>query len=474
MSFVSQIFWFFALIVFVGYLWAPKRHRWLLMLLASYAFYAYWDWRYVPLIFLSTAVDFYCVRQMFRCSEKSAKRPWLVITVLVNIGILFFFKYWNFAGTNLDALFGLHIETHQLLLPLGISFYTFQTLSYSFDAYAGRIKEEKSFGMFCLYVSFFPQLVAGPIERSQSLLPQLKNLGVATVSQFRHGVFLIVWGLVLKLVIADNLTKPANSLYFSDVALPFYYYWFAGLLVSFKIYCDFMAYSEIARGLASLFGVQLTTNFRRPFLARDIHDFWQRWHISLTRWIGVYLQMPLYRKFSSVRARYLVTIFVMTVVGFWHGASWNFILFGLFHGLLLAFWSPVATALCSVFDPGKTIAGLLGRLVLMFVLLLGSAMFYISDGQWLGTVLYRMFDLSSAFAVEYSDGLPYKLFLLKAATGFCLLTIYSLAAEYRKLDMAAWMVAAPSVYRWTGYFGLLFMTALFGNFDVESFIYFEF
>ncbi len=298
---------------------------------------------------------------MGREENKSARKPYLWISLTINLGILFCFKYWNFIGSNASLLFSVEFELHDLLLPLGLSFYTLQTLSYIFDVYLGKIKPERHLGLFCLYVSFFPQLVAGPIERSRTLLPQLKSLGLPTLYQFRYGLLLIAWGFFIKLVIADNLSASINSVYFGDEHFSFWVYWVIGGLVTLKIYCDFMAYSEIARGVGMLFGVKLTLNFRRPLFATNLRAFWQRWHISLTRWIGDYIQIPLLRRYPTQPHRSIVTIITLVIIGFWHGASWNFILFGLFHGVVMVLWSLMAKKI-SIFCGGRvTFSALYGR-----------------------------------------------------------------------------------------------------------------
>lgn len=337
----------------------PQRYRWVLMLLASYTFYAYWDWRYIPLLFASSFIDYFFALKMGEKERKFARRPYLYISLLVNLGILFGFKYWDFIGSNVSSLLSVDFELYNLLLPLGLSFYTLQTLSYTFDVYLGKIKPERHLGIFCLYVSFFPQLVAGPIERSRALLPQLKSLSLPTLYQFRYGLLLIVWGFFIKLVIADNLTASINSVYFGEAHFSSWIYWLIGALVILKIYCDFMAYSEIARGVGLLFGVKLTLNFRRPLFATNLRGFWQRWHISLTRWVGDYIQIPLLRRYSTEPLRSVVTIITLMIIGLWHGASWNFIIFGLFHGnfiifglfhgLVMVLWNPISkfiNALC--------------------------------------------------------------------------------------------------------------------------------
>ncbi|MFK7894091.1 MAG: MBOAT family protein, partial [Granulosicoccus sp.] len=340
-------------------------------------------------------------------------------------------------------------------------------------AYYGRLKPEPHFGYFCLFVSFFPQLVAGPIERSQSLLPQLKGLDLATKQQFRQGALLIMWGLMLKIVVADNLTQTITAIYFADSHYSVFMYWLAGLLVSFKIYCDFMAYSEIARGLALFFGVKLSKNFRRPFLAPNIYEFWQRWHVSLTRWIGVYINMPLARRFPKDPQRSLASIVTMTLIGLWHGASWNFVLFGVYHGVLLATWNPASRLASQFLKVGKVVSVVTSRLVLIFVWITGSTMFFIADFDKMIEVFRLMFQMTGASA-DPSYNIPYKLPLAKALLGLSLLTLYSFVAEYRKIETVDHVAQSTSVLRWTAFLGLSTVILLFGNFEVEDFVYFEF
>lgn len=406
--------------------------------------------------------------------EKSARRPWMWLSLAVNLGILFLFKYWNFVGTNLNYLFESHIDVHHLLLPLGISFYTFQSLSYTLDAYEEKIKPEKHLGYFCLYVSFFPQLVAGPIERSRSLLPQVKSLGIATIEQFRFGLLLIVWGLFLKLVIADNLTTFINGILFSGSHHPFWLYWVAGALVSIKIYCDFMAYSEIARGLAQLFGVKLTRNFRRPFFAANANEFWQRWHISLTRWIGVYVQLPLLKRFRSPGSHYFVTIATMTIIGLWHGASWNFILFGLFQGILLSIWKPVGRLLSSWTGLSGTWSRTVSRLLMAIAWIFSGILFYISDTQTLFSTLSAMLNFNELFSTFSIGSLPGKFNLAQALLGIALLSTYSIIAELKNVEMANYLTTSRSLYRWVSVNSIFVLIFLLGNFNAEDFIYFEF
>ncbi len=475
LSFVSITFLFFFPIVFLLYCAVPTRFKYLLLLGASYLFYSYWDWRYLPLLLVSTLIDYYCAQKMGECKTRKQRKPWLWLTLTINLGLLFTFKYWNFIGYNFNILFDGNIELHHLLLPLGLSFYTLQTLSYSFDVYLEKVKPERHFGYFCLYVSFFPQLVAGPIERSRKLLPQLKSLRIATIYEFRYGLLLMLWGFFLKLVIGDNLTAFINSIYFTDTIFPAWVYWLVGGLVTFKIYCDFMAYSEIARGLALLFGVKLMLNFRRPLLATNLRGFWQRWHISLTHWIGDYIQIPLLQRFKSYHARSLITVFTLCIIGLWHGASWNFILFGLFHGLMTIIWIPISNLFKHKLKFTAFTRQCWGRIILALVLMFSAPMFYIADIDSLQTILMTMLNFETFFmAIPVLEWQIEIQFLTEALLGIILLTAYSFMAEYKQLELADKLAKGHSSVRWLSAMTVLLLIFVFGNFASESFIYFKF
>ncbi|WP_083250317.1 MBOAT family O-acyltransferase [Shewanella colwelliana] len=474
MSFVSIAFLFFLPLVFISYYLLPTKYRWALMLCVSYSFYAYWDWRYVPLLFISSLIDYLCALKMASQGKKTSRRPFLYLSLFVNLGILFSFKYWNFFGSNLQALLNVEVGLHHLLLPLGLSFYTLQTLSYTFDVYLDKIKAERHLGYFCLYVSFFPQLVAGPIERSRSLLPQLKALALPTLYQFRYGLLLIAWGFFVKLVIADNLTASINSVYFSDQRFSFWLYWITGALVTLKIYCDFMAYSEIARGVALLFGVKLTINFRRPLLATNLRSFWQRWHISLTRWIGDYIQIPLLRRFPTEPSRSFVTIVTLVIIGLWHGASWNFILFGLFHGIAMVLWFPVAKGFKVVLGREANSFHIASRLSLAIVLMFSAPMFYIHDSSILYSAISNMLSFGDDNDLLDSMDIEGKLMLVKAFLGTVVLLCVSFYDEFKGHNCIQEVAIASSLKRWGLTLLVLLNILLFGNFVSEPFIYFEF
>lgn len=346
MNFHSWAFALFFPAVLAGYYVLPRRaqNRWLLA--ASYLFYGAWDWRFTGLLFVSTLTDYLCGLGMGKATSPRARKALLGASLAVNLGILFFFKYFLFLCENLAAALralGIAATTPEwsILLPAGISFYTFQTLSYSIDVYRRRIEPERNFWDYALFVSFFPQLLAGPIERAASLLPQIREPRRVAPEGFQEGVFLVFWGLVKKLFIADNLR--AWLLLYGDPSGP------GGgaavLLASyaflFQLYCDFSAYSDIARGLAKCLGFELMENFRAPLFAKNIQDMWARWHISLTTWVRDYVYYPLALRRRGGRApnETLLIGFTFVLIGLWHGAAWNFAVWGAYHGALLALYA---------------------------------------------------------------------------------------------------------------------------------------
>ena len=338
----AEFFLFFPVVVFLYFLLPFKSRVWFL-LGASYFFYASWKIEYLGLILFSTLIDYYVGLQIGDSKEKSKKKRWLYLSIFANLSILFVFKYYNFFienATELLGFLGLNYVAPiaNLLLPIGISFYTFQSMSYSIDVYNGKIEPEKNFGVFALYVSFFPQLVAGPIERANRLLPQLKKNYNFEYERVVSGLKQMLWGFFKKLVIADNLASIVDLIYsspgdYGGLLLLFGTYCFA-----FQIYCDFSGYSDIAIGAARVLGINLMENFNLPYLSKSIPEFWKRWHISLSEWFRDYVYIPLggNRVSSSLLIFNIMAVF--TISGLWHGANWTFIIWGGLHGLFyLAF-----------------------------------------------------------------------------------------------------------------------------------------
>jgi D-alanyl-lipoteichoic acid acyltransferase DltB (MBOAT superfamily) len=343
MLFNSISFVFFFPIVFLLYWFATKGKRkpqnWLL-LAASYYFYACWDYRFLFLLIFSTLLDYYTGIKMHDAASRQSRKIWLWISIGINLGFLGFFKYYNFFVTSFaDALtsLGLHanVSTLNVILPVGISFYTFHGLSYVIDIYYNKIKPERDFVDYSLFVSFFPLLVAGPIERATHLLPQIKRDRVFDFNKASDGIRQIIWGFFKKIVIADNCAEYVNTVFGNAGSHTGSTLLMAALFFAFQIYCDFSGYSDIALGTARLLGFDLLRNFAFPYFSRDIAEFWRRWHISLSSWFRDYLYIPLGGSKVGTLTKVRNTFIIFVVSGFWHGANWTFIIWGLLNAIYI-------------------------------------------------------------------------------------------------------------------------------------------
>ena len=336
------------IVVFYNFYLHLQRHRraqnlWLL--LGSYVFYGWWDWRFLSLLWISTIVDYLVGGRLARTDDPGARKRWLMLSLTTNLGILGTFKYFDFftesfaaaagaVGWSVDAL------TLDLVLPVGISFYTFQTLSYTIDIYRRRIEPTTELLDFAVYVAFFPQLVAGPIERAATFLPQVARPRTITAGQIEAGLFLIIWGLFKKVVIADNVAAVANEVFNNHAGYEGFDLLIGALAFTLQIYGDFSGYSDIARGLAKLMGFELMVNFALPYVSRTPSEFWRRWHISLSSWLRDYLYISLGGNRGGQWKTYRNLSLTMLLGGLWHGAAWNFVLWGAFHGLILCIYRP--------------------------------------------------------------------------------------------------------------------------------------
>ncbi len=335
----------FALFFAAFYLLYLGLFRWrrlqnLLLLVASYVFYGWWDWRFLSLIAISTVVDFWVGRRLAGAADPVRRKRLVTLSVVVNLSILGFFKYYNFfvdsfreaagsLGWEVDAL------TLGIVLPVGISFYTFQTLSYSVDVYRKKMPASESILDFAVFVAFFPQLVAGPIERAARFLPQIQKPRSLSAGQWEAGLYLVVWGLFKKVVLADNAALLANEIFNDHTQYEGLDLLVGALAFTLQIYGDFSGYSDIARGLAKWLGFDLMLNFRLPYFARDPSDFWERWHISLSSWLRDYLYIPLGGNRGGTLFTWRNLALTMLLGGLWHGARWNFVIWGAFHGAIL-------------------------------------------------------------------------------------------------------------------------------------------
>ncbi len=342
MFFNSISFAIFLPIVFLLYWFVfnkSKKTQNVVLIIASYYFYSCWDWRFLFLLIFSTLLDYTSGIMMENSSTAKTRKFWLWLTIGINLGFLGVFKYYDFFALSFaELLNGIGFEAHpyllKLVLPVGISFYTFHGLSYVIDIYYKRIKAEHNFVDYSLFVSYFPLLVAGPIERATHLLPQVKVKRIFNFVQGKEGVKLILFGLFKKMVVADNCAFFADQIFSNSTSYSGPELWLGSILFAFQIYGDFSGYSDIAIGTSKLFGIELLKNFNFPYFAKDIADFWRRWHISLSSWFRDYLYIPLGGSRGS-RLKQVRNVFVIFLVsGFWHGANWTFIIWGAIHALL--------------------------------------------------------------------------------------------------------------------------------------------
>ncbi len=344
MIFSSFDFIFFFISIYLFYYLVPAKLRWLLLLIGSYFFYMYWEPSYIILIITSTLIDYLVSKRLAKTSGRKIRIRLLLLSIVSNLGLLFTFKYFNFFNEiifDVGELFGYDYSVNKLdlLLPVGISFYTFQTLSYTIDVYRKKITPERHLGKFALYVSFFPQLVAGPIERASNLLPQIGRVSKLKFNsdQFISGFTQVLFGFFKKVVVADTLAIYVDSIYNNYQYHSGFSLLFATYMFAFQIYCDFSGYSDIAIGSARMMGFDFKENFKLPYFSKSITEFWRRWHISLSSWLRDYLYIPLGGSRGRIKVlTYRNLMITMLLGGLWHGASWNFIIWGGLNGLYLA------------------------------------------------------------------------------------------------------------------------------------------
>ena len=446
----------------------------LLLLVASYVFYGWWDWRFLGLIALSTVVDFLVGIRIEKAPDKARKKRWLWVSLGVNLGILGYFKYANFFIENWIAAWQsvgitMHAATLQIILPVGITFYTFQTLSYSIDIYRGKLKATREPVAFAAFVAFFPQLVAGPIERATNLLPQITAPRKFTFEQGRDGMRLILWGMFKKVVVAASCAPYVDMCMADPSAVSGSTLVLGAFLFFFQMYADFSGYSDIAIGTAKLFGFELMTNFKFPYLARNFAEFWRSWHISLNTWIIDYLFMPLVLAWRKAGKRGIIGSIVLTFAlsGLWHGAHWTFILWGVLNGLLFLPFilkGDLRRTDGSVLAQGRWLPAPREALQVATVLTVTALL----------GVFFRAPDLAIAF--EYALHIPTQ--LLSAPTGLPDNTAAFLGAlvgmEYMNRETPRRPLHLPWLpIRWAAYMVLAYL--IVDRFNAqEAFIYFQF
>jgi len=337
MLFNSFPYWIFFFIVAALFYSVPFRFGKVLLVLASYVFYMWWDWRFIVLILTSTVVDYYLGIFLETATGRRKKRL-LIVSLVVNLGILGFFKYYDFFAGSLAALLRIPQSSVvlQIVLPIGVSFYTFASLSYTFDVYWGKMKAVRNPIDYALFIAFFPHLIAGPIIRARQFISQIWSWRPPTAIVVQSGIILVMTGLIKKMVFADRFAVVSDSYFNDPMSHPGWLAAWSGCIAFFmQVFFDFSGYTDIARGCAKLLGFEFPLNFARPFLARNPADFWQRWHITLSTWVRDYLFMPFSRGKKGRFVLYRNLIIVMILVGLWHGANWTFVAWGAYHGILL-------------------------------------------------------------------------------------------------------------------------------------------
>ncbi len=487
MSFISIEYVILFITAISLYYILPHKFRWILLLAASYTFYMFWKPSFIILLLASTSVDYFAAIQMSKTDNKRKRKMFLLLSLFVNLGLLGFFKYFGMVDTAVSSLLlsaGINYAGTgwNILLPIGISFYTFQTIGYTIDVYRGTVQPEKHFGYFALYVSFFPQLVAGPIERASNLLPQLKKKFHFDYAQSVEGMMLICWGFFKKAIIADRLAIAIDSIFATPEEFSGIHLFVSGAVFLYQLYFDFSSYTDIARGTAKILGINLMINFRRPFAARTISDLWSRWHISLTSWFASYLSVPLYKKFRKLNKRFayiLSTIITLAICGLWHGADWSFIVWGAFLAIVMIFGNltrPFRKKVKSKLKIDKM--PMLNR-TLEFIGVMSTVT--------IAMVFFRAPDISSAISffrqmftpnnVPLFTGLLERLNINRIelaiiATGCLIVEIVQYMGRNRRLFEK--LSTRKPVFRYAVYLGIIMTILILGKFTGSPYIYFQF
>ncbi|MEG3638076.1 MBOAT family O-acyltransferase [Magnetococcus sp. PR-3] len=467
MIFHSFDFILFLMVVLSGYWLLGRRAQNLFLLAASYFFYGYIHPWFLNLILISTVTDYFCGLGMAR--HPHYKRWYLIISLVINLGMLAIFKYFGFFVENVQELLVLaglpsFSFTLEILLPVGISFYTFQTLSYTIDIYRGTLKPRRNFLDMALFVAFFPQLVAGPIERAKRLLPQIEQTRTIDVGQFTGALMLMAWGFFKKLVIADNVAVLVDKVF--AVEDPSFTLLWAGVFAfAIQIFCDFSAYSDIARATARLLGFELSPNFNHPYLAVSPSDFWRRWHMSLSYWIRDYVYIALGGSQAKPLRAAVNLMITFSLCGLWHGASWNFVIWGTYHGLLILLYRGMDHFVPTSWHPPKVIQILV--------------MFMFTNIGWLifreGDLGYLMHDLTLTPFGESPDQRLAGLYILFTVFLYSLpIWLHALWARWHHRWMRSGLWQLPGIPYYLATSVLLFLISILHAERMADFIYFQF
>lgn len=467
---------FFPIITFIYFI-LPHQYRWIHLLLASCIFYCFFIPIYLLILLITILIDYFAAIYIEK-TEGDKKKAWLILSIISTCLVLFVFKYFNFFNTNFKELahfFNLNypIPALNIVLPIGLSFHTFQSLSYVIEVFRGNQKAEKHFGIYSLYVMFYPQLVAGPIERPQNIIPQLHEKHFFNYDDTIFGLKKMAWGMFKKVVIADRLSIYVNAVYNNSENHSGNSLILATIFFSFQIYCDFSGYSDIAIGSARVMGIKLMTNFNRPYFAKSIAEFWARWHISLSTWFRDYLYISLGgNRISSVR-KYINLFITFLLSGFWHGANWTYVIWGgLNGGYLLTgqfFYRELKVINTNITKMGMGNSLIFFNTLLTYIPICFSCIFFRAKDITTATAIIRkiFFDRGPIFISENKT-------LIFSFTFLFLLLVVELIEEYKLFNNFSLFNNSNFVVRRLSYTGIVICILMFGVFDSSQFIYFQF
>jgi alginate O-acetyltransferase complex protein AlgI len=481
MLFNSLAFAIFFPIVTLIYFLIPYRWRWLHLLIASCIFYMFFIPIYILILIFTIIID-YIAGILIENAEGKKRKLFLILSLISNMGGLAIFKYYNFFIENLDAsLKFLHIDYASpllnLILPIGLSFHTFQAMSYTIEVYRGNQKAERHFGIYSLYVMFYPQLVAGPIERPQNLIHQFYEKHDFDYQRVTDGLKFMLWGMFKKVVIADRLAIYVDKVYNNPLNYDGWNFIIATIFFAFQIYCDFSGYSDIAIGAARVMGFKLMTNFNRPYHARSIAEFWKRWHISLSTWFRDYLYIPLGGNRTTKFWWYFNLFLTFLISGVWHGAKWTFVIWGALNGLylLVSIWTE---------KPRKRLVEFIGldkhqslrqsiQLLITFTLTCYAWLFFRANS--LTDVIYIHRSIASSLIHPFREIIQFPFSLNEFLLCLCVIAFLELIHyTERKREMWSYLTNKPLYLRWAVYYGFILVIFYLGGFGSNHFIYFQF
>jgi len=501
MLFNSFQYLFYFLLTLAGYALAPKNFRHIFLFFASMLFYMAWNPQYAVLMLISISTTWICALFLEKISDNNTKwnlpfhkKLCIISCLIINLGILFFFKYCNFFTESLNGVFeilGIHSIFPRLdvLLPIGISFYTFQAIGYIIDVYRGEIRAERNFCRYALFISFFPQLVAGPIERSRNMQSQIKNLSTLKIFQYNdvfHGVVYVVWGVFMKMVIADRAAILVDTVYNTYWNYNGFSLSIATVLFALQIYCDFASYSAIAIGCSRIMGIRLMENFNAPYLAPSISDFWRRWHISLSTWFRDYLYFPLGGSRKGDARTYINLMIVFVVSGLWHGANWTFILWGAVHGVAQVIGrllKPIKNKINEVLHTNTDCFSFrFGQIAITFSIVCFAWIFFRAKSiQGAFDIIGRVFTRFEPWSL--SNGALYTLGLTRPEFNILMLStvaliLVDLIRHQKGLTISQWLDKQNTWFKGAIIIILIMASVIFGEygpaFDPKQFIYFQF